>query len=593
MADRKRLRPGRLLVVAILALLIAFLLELNRFLPGSWPGGGGTRGSRPTAVGTTPAPDRVVAGPRVAPPTPPERRVAVVVTPPAGAPATDVAVRFGDAVASRAAGTDPSAPLEVAAAPGTDLFEVHAGATRVWHGAPASAAPGVVRVALPATAPGPRPATGAGREVAVRDDRGPVGGAQVRWVAGGREHVGQADANGRLALPRDASPLVRVCAASSDHAEGCTYAHLDAPGPIDVVLVRLVPVATRFVAPGGQAGLRPATLRLRPLGAPPRALSRDEGFDALDTSLPTDLVATGRLEIEVPGRPPLSVALAALSSATEVPAGRPLAVRVRDAQGAPVAGSRVEARWAADAAAEPADPAHLAVNGVTDADGRVVLPVPTDREVVVVAEGDGRAPATGRVARGDAAATADLALAPAGRARVVVRDADGRPAAAARVVAVVRVGDAEVRRSAATDGDGVAVLGGLPVGRVDVRAHAPGHAWSAVDVEARADAETRAEVRLARGARLHLVVEDPDGVPLAGVAVRSVERPDASGATPPPADPDRGPWVTDVNGTLVVDDLPPRTLDLFLHRDGYVDEAVADVTPGRTLLYATLVPAPR
>jgi hypothetical protein len=61
-ADRKRFRPGRLLVVAILALLIAFLLELNRFLPGVWPGGGGSRGSRPHATGTTPAPDRVTAG---------------------------------------------------------------------------------------------------------------------------------------------------------------------------------------------------------------------------------------------------------------------------------------------------------------------------------------------------------------------------------------------------------------------------------------------------------------------------------------------------------------------------------------------------
>jgi hypothetical protein len=51
--------------------------------------------------------------------------------------------------------------------------------------------------------------------------------------------------------------------------------------------------------------------------------------------------------------------------------------------------------------------------------------------------------------------------------------------------------------------------------------------------------------------------------------------------------------VTDANGTLVVDDLPPRALDLFLHREGSVDEAVADVTPGPTVHYATLVPAPR
>ncbi len=51
--------------------------------------------------------------------------------------------------------------------------------------------------------------------------------------------------------------------------------------------------------------------------------------------------------------------------------------------------------------------------------------------------------------------------------------------------------------------------------------------------------------------------------------------------------------MTDANGTLIVDDLPPRTLDLYLHRDGFTDEAVADVRPGPTLLFATLVPTPR
>ncbi|MFO0931933.1 MAG: carboxypeptidase regulatory-like domain-containing protein [Planctomycetota bacterium] len=591
MADRKRFRPGRLLVVVILALLIAFLLELNRFLPGVWPGGGGDRGSRPVASGTTPAPDRVVPGGPIAPPKPAGRRVAVVVAPPAGSAPADASVRLGGAVASRAAGTDATTPLEVSAGPADDELAVRLGAAEVRHGVPRVAPPSL-RVAFPAAAVGPRPPPGDGRTVVVKDERGPIAGAQVRWESAGHESVGQADADGRLRVPRGASPLVKVCASSADHVDACLYAHLDAPGPLEVVLVRRVPVATSFVAPGG-AGLRPSTLRIRPLGGPPRALARDEGFDALNTALPTDLVATGRLEIEAPGRPPVSVPLASLGERTVLPPGRPLAVRVRDPRGAPAAGARVEARWNAEPGAEPADAARLSTTGTTDANGDVVLPVPTDREVTVVAEGDGTAPATGRLAPGDGAARTELALAPAGRVAVRVRDADGHPAAAARVVALVRVGDTQVRRQAATDADGVARLEGLPVGRVDVHAHTTGHAWSAVDATTRADEETSVEVRLARGARLHLVVEDPDGVPLPGVAVRSVERPDAAGSPPPPADPDRGPWVTDANGSLVVDDLPPRALDLFLHLEGYVDEAVADVLPGPTLHFSTLVPAAR
>lgn len=592
MADRRRFRAGRLLVVAVLALLLALLLELNRFFPGAWPGGGGTRGSKPEAAGVAPAPDRVVAGPSVPPPKPPPRKVAVVVAPPAGAPAVGATVRLGDAVASRAAGSDASAPLEVPAPADVDLFAVKVGDGEVWHGVPRGGADTAVRVAFPATPVGPRPPVGTGRVVRVHDDRGPVAGAQVLWVAGGRESVARTEADGTLRLPRATSPFVRVCASSNDHAEACVYAHLDAAGPVDVALVRRVPVRTRFVAAGG-ATLRPATLRLRPAGEPPRAVVRDEGFDALDTALPTDLVATGRLEVEVPGRPPVSVPLASLPEATVIPEGRRLTARVTGPDGTPAAGARVEARWRADAGAEPADAAQLSVAGTTDASGAVGLPVPTDREVTVVAEGAGAAPAAARVAAGGEPTEAALALAPAGRARVRVRDADGRPAASARVVAIVRVGDAPVRREARTDADGAATLEALPVGHVDVLVHAPGHAWSAADVSPPAGGEAQVEVRLARGARLHLVVEDPDGVPLAGVAVRSVERPDAAGSPPPPADPDRGAWVTDANGALVVDDLPPRALDLFLHRDGYADEAVADVAPGATVHYATLVPAAR
>ena len=112
-------------------------------------------------------------------------------------------------------------------------------------------------------------------------------------------------------------------------------------------------------------------------------------------------------------------------------------------------------------------------------------------------------------------------------------------------------------------------------------------AWGAASIEA-TTADTMTEIRLAKGARLHLIVEDPDGVPLAGVEVRSA--PTAKGGAPDPDDPDApATWRTGENGVLVVDDLPARAIDLHLHREGYADEVVADVTPGDVTWFATLV----
>src|SRR5262245_52959070 len=59
MPPRKRLHFKRLLALIVLVLLCLLLLELNRFLPGFWPGGGGKTGSRPVATGLKDDPSRV------------------------------------------------------------------------------------------------------------------------------------------------------------------------------------------------------------------------------------------------------------------------------------------------------------------------------------------------------------------------------------------------------------------------------------------------------------------------------------------------------------------------------------------------------
>ena len=52
---RPRFRIGRIFVVFVMFVLLCLLLELNRFLPGGWPGGGGAGGAR--KAGTVPHTD--------------------------------------------------------------------------------------------------------------------------------------------------------------------------------------------------------------------------------------------------------------------------------------------------------------------------------------------------------------------------------------------------------------------------------------------------------------------------------------------------------------------------------------------------------
>src|SRR5262245_46875689 len=55
--ERRHPRPKRVLLFLVLALLLALLLEMNRWLPGGWPGGGESSGFRAlnVAEGTDPA----------------------------------------------------------------------------------------------------------------------------------------------------------------------------------------------------------------------------------------------------------------------------------------------------------------------------------------------------------------------------------------------------------------------------------------------------------------------------------------------------------------------------------------------------------
>lgn len=613
-ASRRRVHARRWLVLALLALLVALLLEANRWLPGVWPGGGGTSGSRATEGGVSADPSRLVAGPAPKAADRAERSVAVVVVPPADAEASsppadpegEFGLRFGGWVGVPVPGrpgsfrlvmhddaTTRGAPDRTPAPTAPDLFEVRHGDVVVWHGAPALGAgaggpPSTWRVVMPAAPVPPRPTPGSGRDVEVSDDEGPVADAMVEWVGrGAREATARSDARGRVRIPRDAGPLVRVNAMSARHGETFAYAHLDAPGPISLRLVRNVPLHTVFVDEAG-ARLRPRVLRIHTPGASPRTLEREEGFDELRHVLPQDVVAVGHVEVEVPGRPSATYPLASLAERTVVPAGRSVRVAARDEEGRPLVGAAVSARWTTSALEHGGGP-HLTARGATDAQGEATLVVPQDRDVSVLVSAEGLAPSNAPLPRDVERAT--LALAPAGRARVRVVDAEGRAVPFARVVVLLRVDGVGDRRAAVADASGVARVVDLPTGAMEALAQAPGFAWGAAPLRSAAASEADVVVTLRRGARLHLVVEDPDGVPLPGVSVRSVDRADRG--TPTPDDPDRAPWETDGNGVLMVDDLAPHPLDLYLHAAGWRDAIVPAVTPGPTIVFVTMVRAAR
>src|SRR5688572_9306872 len=84
---RPRVRPRRLLLLLVLALLLGLLLELNRFLPGGWPGSGDSGGFRTLDVAGGPrgdAPDRLRPPDRPSPDWTPAQGVRIEVRGPEG-----------------------------------------------------------------------------------------------------------------------------------------------------------------------------------------------------------------------------------------------------------------------------------------------------------------------------------------------------------------------------------------------------------------------------------------------------------------------------------------------------------------------------
>ncbi len=591
MASRRR--PRRVVWILVVALLLWLLLDLNRWLPGVWPGGGGDSGSRPMPSGSQTDPSRLRPDASPPPPPAPQRPTLRIVVSEGSGTATPPSRVTARAADREAAGTSDGgvATLEGIAPERVEDLSVARGRTRVFHGPfPRGTGAEVVvawpRAALPDAVPraaGPVPLRVTG------EDGTPLRGAEVH-VTGrpGEDAVLSTDAEGRAEIALPSSGRVRICASVEGFGEACIDASRRASAPLELRLPRMERREARFVDPETGAALRATAVRLRGSDGVERELPPPEGgFERLEVTWPRTLLSGGSVEVEVAGRPTVRAPLATLPATLAVPVGRTLELRVAAPEGGAAGRASVSVRWAPEHVLEPREADLVTVKAPLGPDGTATVPVPAGRAAELIVEPEDAAP-VGQSLPAEATGPVGVSLAAGVALPVRVETVDGKPVSGAQVVALARAGKATVRRRARTGDDGTATLPPVGEGRLEVYAHRPGFSWSVATVDARPGAGP-VRLVLAPGKRLRLVVEDPEGLPLAGVAVRAVARADAAAGTPDPMDPEGRPWTTDADGILFVEDLPDREVDLYLGLAGYQEEVVARVRPGATTWFATLV----
>jgi hypothetical protein len=306
----------------------------------------------------------------------------------------------------------------------------------------------------------------------------------------------------------------------------------------------------------------------------------------VEAQVPADRLDGARLVVDAPGRPRTFAPLPEKGGRVALaPAGRAIDVTLRDTSGKSVPASAATVRYAASGAGAPdRESEGVEVRVRADAEGRLRVHVPDGVDATIVVESAGHAPVALRVDPGDSAGARDAVPSAGIRVPVRVLDARGRPVREARVLARSVVEGLRVTVEAQTDAEGVARVGPVAPGSVELLAHKPGHAWGG-KTETAASAMGRVELRLFPGAPLRLVVESPLGAPLEGVHVTPLPLDGGPGDVLPP---DALPWRTGADGALVVEDLPLRAYRLHLALPGHAEETLQDVRPGAVTYFATL-----
>lgn len=534
---RPRFRVGRILTVLVLFVLLCLLLELNRFLPGGWPGGGGDGGLRRAGQldlddvpGTTeadrPAPTRMKEAEGRPPVRVPRDGVVIEVRQPDGT--YRETWRFGlgeggpeDEVSAELLGRHTSKDRRIV----EDGFRVRAGE-------------GLIRVlpTLARTDPGhwivvapgelPRPARRRTRfDVLVEATWGTSKVVRVEAADGTTQDV-PVDDQGKVALEGRREPF-RV-AAVIDGIEG----------------------AARWVGPRTSGAVA--------LDAPPEPDALDEAERARVVLLPKGAI-------------------------------------------------RFAARYATPVGSGVAEPVFRVVGPEGEAGTGRTLRVPKDVAIDVLVDDPTQRPYSVTIEPGTATQEIAYEVHSGKTLTLRVRDPAGNPVAGAFVVAGVSAAPFLALRHDTTDTAGRAVLRGIPLGPLGVFVAAPdqGFATRRVLIEVKGDATH--DVRLARGLPLHVVVSDPEGLPIPGATVDL--EPQEQGAPVPSAPrptsgvlPEVSPAVraalgwtdtaTDERGGWRAEGLPVGRYRLRVRAPGHERMAIRDVEPGvaRTW-FVTLLPA--
>jgi hypothetical protein len=587
---RSRLRPLRLLLLVGLLLLLLLLLELHRFLPGGWPGGGGPTGFRRLDVAEGSDPTRVVRPEGWKPDWQPKDGTTLRVRLPDGVDATGWRVSAGEAGAFDGPERGGDRLLVRDAALTRRGFAVRWPGGVVTHAAPPAGDPVPTwRVALPQAVPPPRLSP---RSVVLTvvdsTRREPVVGARVQVEGEATPRV--TDEKGRVTL-KGLTALTGVRIEAGQHAPERTYVHPQAGAEAVVALAPLrrlwVPfldAATRTEVPILAARLKARDGRVL-WEAVRTAAARPSRVDA---EVRGDDLRGARLTVAAEGRPLTEVAFEpGTREVVLADPGRELKVTARDGAGRPVALRSAQAAYGSSGAnGLQVESAGVLERLEPERDGTLRVTVPKEGSATLVLESAQHAPAVLQVDPTDEAGPREVVLEPGVRVPVLVLDRRGRPLRDATVVGRVVLDGVRVEVQARTDPEGRARVGPLPPGPCEILAHAPDRAWAAQAAEAHAPMQD-VELRLAPGAPLRLRVATPFGVPLADVRVSAMPTDDAPADVEPP---NARPWTTDADGQLVVPDMPVRPYRLRLERAGHADETIDDVTPGPIWYFATLVP---
>ncbi|MDA1194013.1 MAG: hypothetical protein O2894_02410 [Planctomycetota bacterium] len=592
---RARTRIRRTLLLCLALLLLAFLLELNRWLPGAWPGGGSggfrTGGMMGLVDGPATAPlpaptrlDPARVDPPSEPPTdwPPRLGVLVEIRGPEGNASTGWRLGVGSGGVEEALiAAEPRVRDRDALALG--LRVRHAGQLvrhRLGFGQPASRwvihlpegsvpadrQPGAVRVRVR------DPATGE-----------PLAGVRVAWTAHGMSADADTDAEGVAeVLGEDDEPFtVRITQVGRVEAPAVWVRPRD-PRPVDVAL----PVRHETTVQVRWHDGRPAILaRARLVDPQGREVgtARVEG-DHVTLALAADDVRGAQLLLE-PTRADveglrLAVPVRDLDAILTLPQLRTVRIVARDVRGEPIQNAEVLVRL--DTGEGGLGRALRPWRTRTNLHGEAHASLAPDQACEIVVQRADVGPAARRLSAVDGSDHLEFVLTPG----VFVPLALSGNQTGAEAFARSTVEGIEVSAHATPRGGGLDV-GPLPAGPIEVFAHARGMAWTGAVVDARPAMGT-VKLELERGWPLRLVVSDAYGVPLehADVEVTVTE------GEPATVQPARSEIRTDAQGQVAVQDLPDRIYEVRIQREGYTPARLRGLRPGAAVHFVTLLRAP-